>query len=96
MPSDLAFPSESLQIWFNDTGTRWSDDRPHLHAASDEIFVVLEGTVVVAVEGKSVRVGPDEFCCFPAGLVHQIVATEPPLRTLMIRAPSADDKIYPE
>jgi hypothetical protein len=42
-----------------------------------------------------VRVGPGEFCCFPAGLLHQIVAIEPPIRTLMIRAPSVDDKVYP-
>jgi hypothetical protein len=28
--------------------------------------------------------------------MHRIVASEPPLRTLMIRAPSLDDKVYAE
>jgi predicted O-methyltransferase YrrM len=84
-----------LQVWFNETTTGWADDRSHLHTASDEMFVVLEGTVVVDVGGRRVRVEAGEFCCFPAGLAHRIVSTEPPLRTLMIRAPSVDDKVYP-
>jgi mannose-6-phosphate isomerase-like protein (cupin superfamily) len=85
-----------LQVWFNQTQTAWVDELAHAHARSDELFVVLEGTIVVEVEGEAFRVGPGEFCCFPAGLSHRIVATEPPLRTLMIRAPSVDDKIHPE
>jgi hypothetical protein len=28
-------------------------------------------------------------------VLHEIVATEPPIRTLMIRAPSVADKAYP-
>jgi uncharacterized cupin superfamily protein len=24
----------------------WSDDGPHAHDASDEIFIVLEGTII--------------------------------------------------
>jgi mannose-6-phosphate isomerase-like protein (cupin superfamily) len=94
--NELAFHSESLQVWFNETNTGWTDDRAHFHEASDEIFVVLAGTVVVEVNGERVRVEAGEFCCFPAGLSHQIVSTEPPLRTLMIRAPSVEDKAYPE
>ena len=58
----------------------------------DGIFVVLEGTVVVQVDGDRVAIGPGEFCCFPAGLRHAVLETQPPLRTLMFRAPSIDDK----
>jgi mannose-6-phosphate isomerase-like protein (cupin superfamily) len=94
--NELAFRSESLQVWFNQTTTGWADDRPHFHTASDEMFVVRDGTVVVEVDGRPVRVGTGKFCCFPAGLLHRIVTTEPPLRTLMIRAPSVDDKVYPK
>jgi hypothetical protein len=42
-----------------------------------------------------VRVAAGEFCCFPAGLVHELVRVEALYRTLMIRAPSADDKVHP-
>ena len=95
VPDDLAFRSDALQVWFNDRSEPWSDPGPHFHAESDEMFVVLEGALLVEVDGERVRVGPGEFCCFPAGLPHQISSIEPPIRTLMIRAPSVDDKVYP-
>lgn len=57
------------------------------------MFIVLEGALHVAVEGNVVRVAPGEFCCFPPGVVHQIVRVEAPYKTLMIRAPSVDDKV---
>ena len=95
-PDDLAFQSESLQVWFNNNASdAWKDPGPHLHTDSDEMFVVLEGALHVGVEGEVVRVAPGEFCCFPAGVLHEIVRVEAPYRTLMIRAPSVDDKIYP-
>jgi mannose-6-phosphate isomerase-like protein (cupin superfamily) len=95
-PDNLAFQSESLQVWYNDrpAGT-WADPGPHLHRQSDEMFVVLEGALLVSVHDENVRVGAGEFCCFPAGLLHELIAIETPLRTLMIRAPSVDDKVYP-
>ena len=96
VPGDLAFRSGALQVWFNARDEPWSDPGPHFHTDSDEMFVVLEGVLVVEVDGEATRVGPNEFCCFPAGLVHQILAIEPPIRTLMIRAPSVDDKVYPD
>lgn len=90
---DIAWRSDRLQVLFNNTTTGWSDDGSHAHGASDEIFIVLEGTVVVDVEGERVEVGPGEFCCFPAGLQHAVVETRPPLRTFMLRAPSIADKV---
>src|SRR6266540_3282725 len=95
-PNDLAFRSDSLQVWYNDRPSEpWADSEPHFHTESDEMFVVLEGALLVAVDGEVVRVGAGEFCCFPAGLPHELVEIETPLRTLMIRAPSVDDKVYP-
>ena len=90
---DVAWRSDRLQIWFNNTELGWQDDGSHAHAASDEIFIVLEGTVVIEVDGARVEIGPGEFCCFPQGLAHSVVETRPPLRTFMLRAPSIDDKV---
>ena len=95
VPDELAFQSDALQVWFNDRTEGWSDPGPHFHTQSDEMFVVLEGALVVAVDGERVRVAPGEFCCFPAGLLHEIVTIEAPLRTLMIRAPPVAGKVYP-
>lgn len=91
-PNPSGFQSDRLQIWWNNTAEGWADDGEHIHRDSDEIFVVLEGSLVITVEGARVVVSAGEYCCFPAGLAHAVVATDPPLRTLMIRAPSIQDK----
>ena len=93
-PDEVGFTSDRLQIWYNQTSEAWRDPRPHAHAASDECFILLRGRLVVEVEGQRVSVGPREFCCFPAGVVHAVVETYPPIESLMIRSPSIDDKIY--
>jgi mannose-6-phosphate isomerase-like protein (cupin superfamily) len=86
--------SERLQIWYNHGSGTWRDPQPHAHQQSDECFIVLRGSLVVEVEGQRVTIGPREFCCFPAGVYHAVVEVSPPFETLMIRAPSIEDKLY--
>ncbi len=46
--------------------------RWHVHPASDELFVVLEGAVVIELnDGSSIRVGPLQAATVPAGVVHR-------------------------
>lgn len=65
-----------------------------MHLESDECFIVLRGTLVVEVEGEQYTIGEREFCCFPRGVYHSVVEVHPPVETLMIRAPSINDKVY--
>lgn len=51
-PDELAFKSEKLQIWYNNTQGKWADTAPHYHMESDEIFVVLKGSILVEVDGE--------------------------------------------
>ena len=93
-PNDIGFTSDRLQIWYNDSKTGWSDSTPHYHTQSDECFIVLEGSLLLEVEGERYIIGPGEFCCFPSGVSHSIIEAHPPYRTLMVRAPSVNDKVY--
>ena len=95
-PDDVGFKSEHLQIWYNNTDESWisGGEVPHKHLHSDECFVVLNGSLIVEVEGERITIGPREFCCFSAGVYHSIVEIQTPVETLMIRAPSTDDKVY--
>jgi mannose-6-phosphate isomerase-like protein (cupin superfamily) len=93
-PDEVGFASGQLQIWYNNTQQTWDDPAPHAHLTSDECFIVLRGSLLVEVEGERVLIGPREFCCFPAGVYHAVVQVFPPVESLMIRAPSIDDKIY--
>lgn len=95
-PDAVGYKTRRLQIWYNNQNTSWVNggERPHKHMQSDECFVVLRGTLTVEVSGEQLRVGPREFCCFPSGVYHAIVDVHPPVETLMIRAPSVEDKVY--
>jgi mannose-6-phosphate isomerase-like protein (cupin superfamily) len=97
-PDDLGFRSDALQIWYNKTDQTWIEtpEKPHYHEESDEIFLVLKGALHVEVDGQVHRIGPREFCCFPANQWHAVVRVEVPAETLMIRAPSVNDKVYLE
>jgi len=90
----VGFVSPHIQLLSNDTPISWSDPSPHLHLASDEMFVVLEGTVVFMVDGQEVAVSAGEFCGFPASVVHSVVRAEPPVKCFVIRAPAILDKEY--
>ena len=65
-----------------------------MHTDSDECFIVLRGSLLVEVEGERVMIGPREFCCFPRGVYHSVVQVFLPVESLMIRAPSIEDKVY--
>jgi mannose-6-phosphate isomerase-like protein (cupin superfamily) len=48
--------------------------RWHVHPASDELFVVLEGAIVIELQdGSSIRVGPLQATTVPAGVVHRTI-----------------------
>ena len=89
------FVSNKLQIWYNNTNDAWDDPAPHYHTQSDEIFILLKGSISVEVDEQRIEVGPREFCCFPVGVIHSVVEVHLPVESLMIRAPSGSDKVYP-
>jgi mannose-6-phosphate isomerase-like protein (cupin superfamily) len=96
-PSDkIGFRSDLLQIWYNHTEYEWADPSPHAHQESNECFIVLQGSLLIEVEHEQFIIGPREFCCFPRGVFHRIVKVYPPVESLMISAPSINDKIYRE
>lgn len=95
-PDEVGFVSEQLQIWYNHTDESWvgAGETPHMHTLSDECFIVLRGALLVEVEGVQHLIQAREWCCFPRGVYHAVVAVYPPVETLVLRAPSIDDKVY--
>lgn len=93
-PSAVGWQTNDLQIWFNNTDEPWSDPGIHVHDHSDEVFIVLDGELVVEVSGERVKIEAGEFCCFRKGIPHAVIDVTTPAKTLMIRAPSIEDKRY--
>lgn len=48
------------------------DYRWHRHPTSDELFIVLEGELLIELEGgRSLRLGPLQAASVPAGTLHR-------------------------
>lgn len=91
-PTSDGFRSTRVQVLHWRVDHEFSDPGPHLHESSDEVYVVLDGSIDVQVEDDTIRVGPDEALVVGAGVVHSLVAVQHPARGLSIRGPSIGDK----
>jgi mannose-6-phosphate isomerase-like protein (cupin superfamily) len=64
---------------------------PHRHTNCSEAYFVLDGTVVVTIDGQDLDVGPQSFVLVPRGTAHTFGnATDDEVRLLVIHAPAMD------
>ena len=57
----------ALRIAINEEPYPW-----HTHPGADELFIVMDGTLVIELEtGERVELGPWDTCVVPAGVVHR-------------------------
>ena len=68
----------------------------HYHARTEELYVLLDGTGEMEVEGDRRAVGPGDAVLIPPGAWHQIRAGAEPVRFLCCCAPpySHDDTFF--
>ncbi len=69
----------------------------HYHAASEELYVLLDGSGEMEIDGERARVDPGDAVLIPPGARHQITAlADGPLRFLCCCAPpySHDDTYF--
>ena len=90
---DIAAEAAAHEPWFNQTLTSVNDSvvrlgvlegdfHWHKHDADDEFFLVLEGELVIEVEGsETVRLKPHQGYTVPRGVMHK---TSAPVRTTLI------------
>jgi mannose-6-phosphate isomerase-like protein (cupin superfamily) len=90
---DIADEAANHQPWFNQTLTRVNDSvvrlgviegdfHWHKHDAEDEFFLVLEGELVIEVEGSdTVRLRTHQGYAVPRGVMHR---TSAPTRTVIV------------
>jgi mannose-6-phosphate isomerase-like protein (cupin superfamily) len=90
---DVGAEAAANEPWFNQTLTTVNDSvvrlgviegdfHWHKHDEEDEFFLVLEGELVIDVEGSdSVRLGPHQGYTVPKGVLHK---TSAPVRTVIV------------
>jgi mannose-6-phosphate isomerase-like protein (cupin superfamily) len=90
---DIGAEAAAHEPWFNQTlttvnesvvrlGVLEGDFHWHKHDSEDEFFLVLEGELVIEVEGQeTVRLGPKQGYTVPRGVMHK---TSAPVRTTLV------------
>ncbi len=88
---------ECAEQWWNQTLCRVNDSvvrlgvflgefHWHKHDREDEFFYVVEGTLLVDLEGRTVSLGPRQGLMVPRGVVHR---TRAPERTVVLMVEAA-------
>ena len=65
----------------------WGPVEPHVHESQVDSFFVVDGELVLEVDGEEVGVGPGGFVAAPPGISHGIRRMEATTRLLNFHAP---------
>ena len=95
---DIAAEAAAHAPWYNQPLTRVNDSvvrlgviegefHWHKHDAEDEFFLVVDGELIIELEGEPVRLGPNQCFTVPKGVLHK---TSAPTRTVIVMVEPAD------
>ena len=94
---DVGAEAAAHEPWFNQTLTGVNDAvvrlgvlegefHWHKHDAEDEFFYVVDGRLLIDLEGQTVELSPSQAFVVPKGVVHR---TRAPERTVMLMVEKA-------
>lgn len=66
----------------------------HSHPASDETMIVLEGTILMHLDGQEHRVDTGGLASAPRGLPHAFMVVSPKARLLCLHTPGSCESFY--
>jgi mannose-6-phosphate isomerase-like protein (cupin superfamily) len=81
-------------ILFEDLMTQGKTTPLHVHANEDEALYVLEGEILVQIDGSDHRVGPRGVAVAPRGVAHAFLVTSPTARVLTLQTPGSAESFY--
>ena len=86
--------TDDSMLVFEDHLERGKVTPMHLHADVDEALYILEGDIVLNVEGTEHVVGAGGFTFVPRGCAHAFVVTSERARLLCIQTPGSGQDFY--
>ena len=66
----------------------------HVHANEDEVLYVLEGEILMHIDGEDHRVGPRGVAFAPRGVPHAFLVSSPTARVLTLLTPGTAEAFY--
>ena len=86
--------TEGAFILFEDRMQKGKTTPLHTHPHEEETFIVLEGEVLVHVEGTEHSVGPGGVAVVPRGTRHAFLVTSEMARILALQTPGSGEAFY--
>jgi quercetin dioxygenase-like cupin family protein len=90
----LAEETDNSMLVFEDELERGKVTPMHLHADVDEALYIIEGEIVLNVEGQERVIGAGGFTFAPRGCAHAFVVTSERARILCIQTPGSGQAFY--
>jgi quercetin dioxygenase-like cupin family protein len=90
----LAEETDDSMLVFEDHLERGKVTPMHLHADVDEALYVIEGEILLNVEGDEHVVGPGGFSFAPRGCAHAFMVRSELARLLCIQTPGSGQTFY--
>jgi quercetin dioxygenase-like cupin family protein len=81
-------------LLFDDVMTRGKTTPLHSHPEVDETLYMLEGEILLSVDGRQQAVGSGGFAMIPRGLPHAFLVTSERARILFLETPGSSEAFY--
>lgn len=81
-------------ILFEDVMTQGKTTPLHAHANEDETLYVLDGEILVHIDGRNHPVGARGVAIAPRGVPHAFLVTSPTARVLTLQTPGSAEAFY--
>ena len=90
----LAEDTDGAFFLFEDVMVRGKTTPLHRHPEADEMVYILEGEVIVNVDGKETRVGAGGMSFVPKGVPHALLVVSETARLLSLHSPAATSQAF--
>ena len=81
-------------LLFEDLMTLGKTTPLHIHADEDESLYVLDGEIVVHINGENHAMGPNGVAVAPRGVAHAFLVTSETARVLTLLTPGSAEPFY--
>jgi quercetin dioxygenase-like cupin family protein len=90
----MAEDTDGTFFLFEDVMAKGKTTPLHRHADADETTYILEGEIVVKVDGKESRLGPGAMSFVPRGVPHAFLVVSDEARLLTLQTPGTGQAFY--
>ena len=81
-------------VLFDDVMTKGKTTPLHTHPEVDETLYVLEGEILVHIDGREQTLGTGGVAMFPRGVPHAFLVTSERARLLALETPGSSEAFY--